>query len=447
MPFNIDKQTVADLSIYSYNVNAKSVAGLFDQTQSLFGKEKVYELLSTPLSDYEQLKERSQSIQFFLKSNLFDLQLDTDALNFANYYQKQGRHSIQPTFATAFWKRIFDKLNGDAQYFLMENGVHSTVTLLKWLGEFTQRIIQAYEKDNTTISSMLLEQSKKVLEIYARNGYDKLLKQNKISKYLSVGKLDYQFRITERRDILYCLDLIYQYDAFCTIAKVAHDKGFSFANLYRPDENRIEVKGLFHPLLDDAVANDVSLDRNSNIMFLSGPNMAGKSTLLKALATAVFLAHIGFPVPASSMDISVLSGLSTTINIADDLSSGYSHFYAEVMRVKSVALKLKEKKNMLVIFDELFRGTNVKDAYDGTSAVIRAFSNVHGAFFVVSTHIVEVADELKDIQNLKFNYMSIERVDGHPTYSYLMKDGISKDRLGLYIIEQEGVIDLINEIK
>lgn len=447
MPFEIDKQTIADLSIYSYNVNAKSVAGLFDHTQSVSGKEKVYELLSKPLSDYDQLKERSQSIQFFLKNNLFDLQLDGDALNFANYYQKQGRHSIQPTFATAFWRRIFDKLNGDAQYFLMENGVRSTVTLLKWLQEFTERIINGYENEDSTISTLLLEQSKKVKEIFQRNGYDKLIKLNKISKYLSIGRLDYQFRITDRRDILYCLDLIYQYDAFSTIAKVAHDKNFTFANLYQAEENKIEIKGLFHPLLDNAVANDVTLDRDSNVMFLSGPNMAGKSTLLKALATAVFLAHVGFPVPASQMDISILSGISATINIADDLSSGYSHFYAEVMRVKSVAIKLKEKRNMLVIFDELFRGTNVKDAYDGTTAVIKAFSNVKGAFFVVSTHIVEVADELKDINNVKFNYMSIDRNNGHPSYSYLMKEGISKDRLGLYIIEQEGVIDLINEIK
>lgn len=447
MKFDIDKQTIADLDVYSNNINAKSIVALFDKTQSFLGKEKIYELLSTPLADYEALKERSETIQFFFENSLFVPKIDTDSLNFAEYYQKQRRHTIQPTFATAFFKRVFDKLNSDAQYYLMERGVNTTIDLLRLVDKFTQDLAKVKEKENIYIPKTLQEQSNKVSEIFTRNGYYKLLNQSKIGRYISVGKLDYRFRITERRDILYCLDLIHQYDAYSTIAKVAQERGFSFANIYKEENSKIELKGLFHPLLDNAVPNDLSLHADSNVLFLSGPNMAGKSTLLKSLAIAVFLAHAGFPVPASEMHISMLSGLCATINIADDLSSGYSHFYAEVMRVKETALKLKERKNMLVIFDELFRGTNVKDAYDGTAAVIKAFSRVKGAFFVVSTHIVEVGEELKEIKNVKFNYLNIERENGHPTYSYKVKEGISTDRLGLYIIEQEGVIDLINEIE
>lgn len=446
MGFEIDKQSIADLNVYSESVNVKSIAGLFEHTKSFLGKNKVYELLSKPLSDYDELKERSETIKFFYDNSLFDLHFDIDALSFANYYQKQRRNTIRPTFATAFGRRLFDKMNGDAQYFLMIEGVRSTVELLKWVNNFTQQFIQIEENGEEDIPKTLLEHSKRVKEIFKKNGYDSLVKQTKIGRYLSVGKLDYQFRISERRDILFCLDLAHEYDAYSTIAQVAHERGFAFANLYKPEDSRIEIKGLFHPLLDGAVANDVSLKADSNIIFLSGPNMAGKSTLLKALATAVFLAHVGFPVPATGMDISVLSGLCATINLSDDLSSGYSHFYAEVMRVKNVALKMKERKNMLIIFDELFRGTNVKDAYDGTAAIIEAFSHVKGAFFVVSTHIVEVAEDLKEITNMKFNYLDIDNSSGRPSYTYKLKDGISKDRLGLYIIEQEGVIDIINEI-
>lgn len=446
MKFYIDKQTIADLNIYSDNVNIKSVAGLFEHTQSNFGKTRIYELLATPLSDYQELKDRSEAIRYFFDNSLFDLKLDIDALGFTQYYQKQRRTSMQPTFLTAFWRRVFDKLNGDAQYFLMHEGVHSTIEVLKWIYAFSQQLLDIHKKGESYVPKILLEQSKEVEEIFSRNGYDRLIKQPKIGRYIFVGNLDYQFRIIERRDILYLLDLIFEYDAFSTIARVARDRGFTYPVLYPSDDSKMEVKGLFHPLLHNPVANDVNLRGDSNVMFLSGPNMAGKSTLLKALATAVFLAHAGFPVPAAEMHISVLSGVSATINVADDLSSGYSHFYAEVMRIKRVAQKLKENKNMLVIFDELFRGTNVKDAYDGTEAIIKALSKVKGAFFVVSTHIVEVAEELKEIKNIKFNYLDIERKDGHPIYSYQLKDGISTDRLGLYIIEQEGIVDLINEI-
>lgn len=444
MKFEVDNQTIQDLDIYNDNVNAKTISGLFTQTQSFLGKSKVLQLLGNPLSDYDELAERTQTISFFVEHNLLDLNIDIDALNFAEYYQKQRRHTLRPTIATAFWKRLFDKLNSDAQYFLMESGVINTIEVLRWIDKFVQRLDQIQTSQNTEVPRTLIEQSNKVKAVFAKNGYDALLKLKRIGKYIGVGKLDYQFRIQDRRDILYCLDLIYQYDAFSTIAKVSKEKGFVFAQLSSPEEgSKVELKGLFHPLLDKPIANDLNLDSNGNLMFLSGPNMAGKSTMLKSLAIAVFLAHTGLPVPASSMNISVLSGISTTINIADDLSSGYSHFFAEVMRVKQVAQKLKEHKNMLIIFDELFRGTNVKDAYDGTEAVIKAFSKNKDSFFVVSTHIVEVADELKDVKNIKFNYMDIQHLDGHPTYSYKLRDGISKDRLGMYIIQKEGLIELI----
>ncbi len=75
---------------------------------------------------------------------------------------------------------------------------------------------------------------------------------------------------------------------------------------------------------------------------------------------------MGFPVPASGMEFSVQSGMFTTINLPDNINMGYSHFYAEVMRVKKVAESGGILKNLIVIFDELFRGTNVKDAYEAT---------------------------------------------------------------------------------
>lgn len=444
MKFEIDKQTIADLDIYNHDINVKTISGLFTQTQSFLGKSKVYELLATPLANYEELKERTETIQFFEHNSLFDMPLDIDALNFAEYYQKQRRHTMPPTFATAFGRFVFDKLNKDAQYFLMKEGVFQTVIVLRWINDFSKRILQLSTSGTTDIPETLIVQSTRVQEIFEANGYHKILKKKRIGRFIDVGKYDHQFRIKDRRDILYCLDLIYQYDAYSTIAKVSKEKGFAFANLHRPEDgNKIEIEGLYHPLLENPIGNNLTLNKGSNLMFLSGPNMAGKSTTLKALAIATFLAHVGFPVPAQRMDISVLSGISTTINIADDLSSGYSHFFAEVMRVKQVAQKLKEHHNMLIIFDELFRGTNVKDAYDGTEAVIKAFSKVKDSFFVVSTHIVEVAEELKGLDNIKFNYLNIEHKNGHPTYSYELKEGISNDRLGMYIINREGLIDLI----
>ena len=89
MKFEIDEQTITDLDIYNEDVNAKSIAGLFCGTKSFVGRNKVYELLGTPLADYDELKERSDAIKFFFDNNWFELQLDKDALSFVEYYQKQ----------------------------------------------------------------------------------------------------------------------------------------------------------------------------------------------------------------------------------------------------------------------------------------------------------------------------------------------------------------------
>src|ERR1700754_4537716 len=105
---------------------------------------------------------------------------------------------------------------------------------------------------------------------------------------------------------------------------------------------------------------------------------------------------MGFPVAAARMEFSVRDGIFTTINLPDDLSLGYSHFYAEVLRVKKVATQLSMGKNLFIIFDELFRGTNVKDACEATVAITAAFAQKRNCMFVVSTHIIEAGEILRE---------------------------------------------------
>src|SRR5690606_32753041 len=152
-----------------------------------------------------------------------------------------------------------------------------------------------------------------------------------------------------------------------------------------------------------------------NVVFLTGANMAGKSTFMKSFGIAIYLAHMGFPVPATEMTFSVRDGLYTSINVPDNINEGYSHFYAEVLRVKMVAEAVANAKNMVIIFDELFKGTNVKDAYEATVAVTAAFAEHHNCAFIISTHIMEAADELKQYNNFQFVYLPTIMQGNTPT--------------------------------
>jgi DNA mismatch repair ATPase MutS len=164
---------------------------------------------------------------------------------------------------------------------------------------------------------------------------------------------------------------------------------------------------------------------------------------MKTLGVSFYLAHMGFPVGADSMTFSVMEGIFTSINVPDDISIGWSHFYAEVMRVKLVAKEVSDGKKLFVLFDELFKGTNVKDAYDATLAVTQRLCRYKSCAFVISTHIIEVGEALMDTSNIQFYFMPTIMKETVPHYTYSLTSGITKDRQGMIIIENEKILDML----
>lgn len=446
MKFEIDKQTLNDLEIFDSVKNGKSIFTLFDHTQCLGGKKKLYALLSSPSTDIDEITTRKETISFFQKHLLpIGLDIDKDSLSFTEYYFKHsGASPRQRSKFAAKGLKIADLISHNPQYFIMEEGVRSVVGMLKNIYEISNKLSE-YIAKSEFCPNLLRENCRKVNEVFSLPAYDEILKIKKIKAY-DTARLDYLFRLKERNHIKFFLELIYAYDAYFSAAKTANVYGLSYAEVTSDENKCFDIEGLFHPFVDKAVSCDVKFEEGSNLLFITGPNMAGKSTFLKAVGLSVFLAHAGLPVPTKNMKISVLSGLCTTINISDNLASGYSHFYAEVMRVKDAVNKLGDNNNMLVIFDELFRGTNVKDAYDGTLAVVSALSNIHGSYFIISTHIVEVAKELESNKLIEFCYFEVDEQSGRPVYTYKLRYGVSDVRLGMYIINNEKLIEQINNI-
>ncbi len=207
------------------------------------------------------------------------------------------------------------------------------------------------------------------------------------------------------------------------------------------------MEGLYHPSLQKPVRNDIRMDETMNVVFLTGANMAGKSTFLRSLSTALYVAHMGFPVAAASMEFSVLDGLYTTVNLPDNLGIGASHFYAEVLRVKKMASELSSGKSLFILFDELFRGTNVKDAHEATVAVTKGFATKSNSLFIISSHIVEAGEELKQKNNIGFLFLPT-RMNGHtPEYTYTLERGVTDDRHGMIIIRNEGILETLKNGK
>src|SRR5256885_14274834 len=113
-----------------------------------------------------------------------------------------------------------------------------------------------------------------------------------------------------------------------------------------------------------------------------------------------------------------------------------------------MAYELRQAKRLFIIFDELFRGTNVKDAYEATIAITSAFAQKRNSLFVISTHIIEAGEVLKEKwANISFKYLPTRMNGNTPVYTYTLQTGITADRHGMIIINNEGILDLLQQGK
>jgi DNA mismatch repair ATPase MutS len=222
-------------------------------------------------------------------------------------------------------------------------------------------------------------------------------------------------------------------------------------NLIRPTFLQDELPAinaikLRHLLLEKPVSYDVQLNQEKNFIFLTGANMAGKSTLIKGLGLSVYLAHMGMGVPAEKMEMTLFDGILSNINVEDNIIKGESYFFNEVKRIRNTVTRINDGKRWLVLIDELFKGTNIQDAMKCSLAVITGLINMKNGLFILSTHLYEIGEELKKYPSISFKYFETKLEENELSFSYQLKDGISQDRMGYLILQKEGVIDLLNNI-
>jgi DNA mismatch repair ATPase MutS len=174
--------------------------------------------------------------------------------------------------------------------------------------------------------------------------------------------------------------------------------------------------------------------------------MAGKSTFIKAVGVSVYLAHIGMGTPAKSMELSLFDGLLSNIQVGDNILKGESFFFNEVQRIKKTIEKINDGRNWLILIDELFKGTNVQDAMKCSTAVIEGLRKMHNALFILSTHLYEIGESLRQYPNIQFRFFETAVEKDQLVFSYSLKEGISNDRLGYLILKREGVVKMLENL-
>lgn len=218
-------------------------------------------------------------------------------------------------------------------------------------------------------------------------------------------------------------------------------------NYVRPklvDERVIKLIDDRHPVVEQVidseyVPNDIIMDSNTNILLITGPNMAGKSTYMRQLAITVIMAQIGCFVPASEATLPIFDAIFTRIGASDDLVSGESTFMVEMNEANNAISNATS--NSLILFDELGRGTATFDGMALAQSIIEYIHDNIKCKTLFSTHYHELTDLENNLKNLKNIHVSAVEEDGNITFLHKIKNGSIDKSYGIHVAKLANLPD------
>ncbi|MEG0983288.1 MutS-related protein, partial [Algoriella sp.] len=407
----------------------KEIFPLFDYCLNDISKYKLFDLLNFTLKNKEEIYARQIIIKGFIKNES----------NLENYtYSKIYFHQVHNFLTQASYDEldiskldliIFSKVKQEIQSKIIQ----FTSLFEKILNSFLKKINKtdfptSYVKDLDYMIDFI-----SFFEI----DYYKSLNNYKIKDIISLSK-----KIkSKKNEFQKFYDILLKSEAYFSISQGCIFNKFTFPSFIDHD---ISIKDVYHPLLEKPVSNDVFFDKN--VILLTGPNMSGKSTFLKSIFISIYLGHLGIAVPAKEANFPFFDYFSISINHQDDLKSGYSHFMNEIISLKKVLEKYHEGKRCFVIFDELFKGTNIEDAIAISSETIKGLLTYNASYFLISTHL-HLLNNLNEIKENKTGNFYIEsRIENNkPIFTYKLKDGWSDLKIGQILFQNEGITSLLSK--
>lgn len=435
-----DKTTLKDLSLFEAE-EGHSVLSRLDFARTSNGREQLRKNLSTPLQSLAAIEAIQQTIACIQNIRQhWPMQISNGTIMVIERLYATSIDALPRRVSKL--DAITYKIFHNADYSLVKySGIHC-FDLIK--GMKAMVALFADESYPAPLKNIIKDAERIVSEPHLAV-VDKYAKMNEapIAKQL---ELTWFLRHQYKNQMLTLINHYAQLDAWWAMAEAMQQYGLVFPELVQSNEPFVEIDGLYHLLLATPIPYNVRLSRNTNFLFLTGANMAGKSTFIKSVGVATFLAHIGMGVPARSMKLSVFDGLLSNINVTDNIAKGESYFYNEVQRIKATIQKINDGRKWLILIDELFKGTNVQDAMKCSTAVIEGLLKIKNALFILSTHLYEIGDELRKYPNIQFNYFETTAQDGQLHFSYQLREGISNDRLGYLILKREGVVKLLEDL-
>ena len=427
----IDKTTLGDLEVLSVRDGNQGILGLVDNTRTRQGHLALRNRLVHPLTSIGEIREVQAALGELARHRSLRLLRDEMLAGAERYVRSNivfGRPGRFRSHLTEIWLRM--------RYRGILREVLEGQAALRSLMLFVQRVVPHLTEQGT--STLLGDRGKRLASL-----------SSEIAEALQAGPVLYSDRLVReglRQEVLEVVEILGELDALQSMAIAGQSLGWTIPELVESSEFLLEAEGAFHPLLDAATANPIRLNGGEPLVFLTGPNMAGKTTYLKTVALVVLLAQTGMNVPAFSVRLAPVEVVFTSLNPTDNLRAGISYFYAEILRVKEAAQLLAEGRRALVLFDEVFKGTNVRDALDASAEVILGFARTRQSGSIFASHLSELYETLRSTPAIRFCQFDGEIREGSPVFDYELTSGISEKRFGLLLLRQAKVPELIARI-
>ncbi|UTR15020.1 DNA mismatch repair protein MutS [Salipaludibacillus sp. LMS25] len=258
------------------------------------------------------------------------------------------------------------------------------------------------------------------------------------------GKLEYELFMAIReqvkafiRPLQQLANVISIFDVLQSFAEVAEKHRYVKPELKLA--GNVDIREGRHPVVEkmidegDYVANDIVLGDDRELLLITGPNMAGKSTYMRQLALISVMAQTGCYVPATYAELPIFDQIFTRIGAADDLAHGQSTFMVEMLETKHAVSK--STRNSLILLDEIGRGTSTYDGMSLAQAIIEYIHDEIGAKTLFSTHYHELTHLENDLPKLKNVHVSAKEENGTVVFLHKVVDGAADRSYGIYVAE------------
>ena len=233
-------------------------------------------------------------------------------------------------------------------------------------------------------------------------------------------------------------DALAELDVALSLAQIAARDGYS-----RPafnDRSEIRIRDGRHPVVEQVeefVPNDLEMDRDTSLVVLTGPNMAGKSVFLRQAAVICLLAQVGSFVPASEASVPIVDQVFARVGASDALAEGISTFMMEMLEVSTILERATS--HSLIILDEMGRGTSTFDGMAIAWAIAHELASRTQAKTLFATHyheLTELADELPSVKNL---HVTVKELGDHVVFLHHVEEGIAEGSYGVHVARLAGL--------